>query len=434
MQADELAEIVGLAHDGRGIARLGGKAVFVAGALPGEQVLIRRVRKRARLDEAVLVEIVVPAATRVEPACARFGRCGGCALQHMAPAAQVEAKAREYVQQLERIGHVRPERELPPLTGPVFGYRRRARLGVKVLKKSGRAIVGFRERTTPLLTDVRECKVLAAPIGAMCEALGELIGLLSIAESVPQVELGIGEGNSILVLRVLAPPTAADIARLQAFGREHGVDFWLQPGGAETAGPIEGAATALEYTLPEFDVRLEFTPLDFVQINAELNRRMVAEAIRLLAPEPGDRVLDLFCGLGNFTLPLARRSAEVLGVEGDAGLVARARRNAVLNGLANVRFAIANLFEPLGGEPWTRERYQRVLLDPPRAGALEVLPLVAASGATRVVYISCHPASFARDAGVLVNEHGFKLAAAGVMDMFPHTAHVESIAVFERRK
>ena len=434
MQADELAEIVGLAHDGRGIARLGGKAVFVAGALPGEQVRIRRVRKRARLDEAVLVEVVTPSAARVEPPCPRFGRCGGCALQHMQPAAQVAAKALELAQQLERIGHVRPETELTPLTGPVFRYRRRARLGVKILKKSGRAIVGFRERTTPLLTDVRDCMVLAAPIGPMCEALGELIGLLSIGESVPQIELGIGEGNSILVLRVLAPPTADDIERLQAFGREHGVDFWLQPGGAETAVPIEGAASTLEYTLPEFDVRLEFTPLDFVQINAELNRRMVAEAIRLLAPEPGDHVLDLFCGLGNFTLPLARRAAEVVGVEGDAGLVARARRNAELNGLANARFAVANLFGPLAGEAWSRQRYQRVLLDPPRAGALEVLPLVAASGASRVVYISCHPASFARDAGVLVNEHGFKLAAAGVMDMFPHTAHVESIAVFERRK
>jgi 23S rRNA (uracil1939-C5)-methyltransferase len=434
MQADELAEIVDLAHDGRGVARLGGKAVFVAGALPGERVLIRRVRRRARLDEAVLVEIVRAAPTRVEPECPRFGRCGGCALQHLAPAAQVAAKARELGQQLERIGHVRAETELPPLTGPVFGYRRRARLGVKVLKKSGRAIVGFRERTTPLLTDVRDCKVLAAPIGSLCEALGELIGLLSISESVPQIELAIGEGNSILVLRVLAPPSEDDLARLRDFGRQHGVDFWLQPGAAETAAPIAGAASTLIYTLPDFDIRLEFTPLDFVQINAELNRRMVAQAIRLLAPEPGDRVLDLFCGLGNFTLPLARRAGEVVGVEGDAGLVARARRNAELNGITNARFAVANLFAPLDGEPWARQRYQRVLLDPPRAGAVEVLPLVAASGATRVVYISCHPASLARDAGVLVNEHGFKLAAAGVMDMFPHTAHVESIAVFERRK
>jgi 23S rRNA (uracil1939-C5)-methyltransferase len=284
-----------------------------------------------------------------------------------------------------------------------------------------------------LLTDVRNCAVLAAPVGALCEALGEMIGLLSIGDRIPQIELGIGENGTILVLRVLAPPTAADVERLKSFGAEHAVDFWLQSGGAETAEPLDGALRTLDYTLPQFDIRLEFTPLDFVQVNAELNRRMVGEAIRLLAPEPGDRVLDLFCGLGNFTLPLARCAAQVVGVEGDAALVARARRNAELNGLANVRFAVADLFGPLAGEGWARERYQRVLLDPPRAGALEVLPLVAASGATRVVYISCHPASFARDAGLLVKKHGFALSAAGVMDMFPHTAHVESIAVFERR-
>jgi len=351
MSTDELAEIVGLAHDGRGIARLGGKVVFVAGALPGEQVRIRRVRKRARLDEAVLVEVVSAAPARVAPRCPHFGRCGGCALQHMAPEAQVSAKAQDFVQQLERIGRVRADAELPPLTGPVFRYRRRARLGVKLLRKSGRVIVGFRERTTPLLMDVRDCAVIASPVGPMCEALGDLLGLLSVAADIPQIELAVGEGGSILVLRVLAPPTPADIARLQEFGREHGVGFWLQPGGAETAAPIEGAAATLEYTLPEFDVRLEFTPLDFVQINAELNRRMVAEALRLLAPEPGDQVLDLFCGLGNFTLPLARRAAAVVGVEGDALLVGRARRNAELNGLGNARFAVANLFGPLVALP-----------------------------------------------------------------------------------
>lgn len=432
MAAEELAEIVDLAHDGRGVARLGGKAVFVAGALPGEQVRIRRVRKRARLDEAVLVELVSASSERVEPSCPHFGRCGGCALQHLAPAAQVAAKGRELHQQLERIGKVRAGEALPPLTGPSFGYRRRARLGVKVLPKSGRAIVGFRERTTPLLSDVRECAVIAPPVGALCESLGELMGLLSVGDRIPQIELGIGEHGTILVLRVLAPPTEADLERLRAYGAEHAVDFWLQPGGPDTAAPIEGARAVLDYTLPEFDVRLEFTPLDFVQVNAELNRRMVGEALRLLAPQPNDRVLDLFCGLGNFTLPLARRAREVVGVEGDAALVARARRNAELNALGNVRFAVANLFGPLAGEPWASERYDRILLDPPRAGALEVLPLLAASGARRVVYISCHPASLARDAGLLVNEHGFVLAAAGVMDMFPHTAHVESIAVFER--
>ena len=432
MQAIEEAEVVDLAHDGRGVARLGGKAVFVAGALPGERVRIRRVRHRARLDEAVLVEIVTAAASRIQPHCPHFGRCGGCALQHMAPAAQLAAKGQELHRQLERIGRVRAQAQLPPLEGPLYGYRRRARLGVRVLRKSGRAIVGFRERTTPLLTDVRNCAVLALPVGPLCEALGELVGLLSMGDRIPQIEVAIGERATVLVLRVLAPPAAADCEQLRLFGARHGVQFWLQPGGPESAVPLADTVASLDYTLPEFDVTIEFGPLDFVQINPELNRRMVAEAVRLLAPGPEDRVLDLFCGLGNFTLPLARRSGQVLGVEGEPSLVARAQHNAARNGLANARFAVANLFEPPAREPWTRDKYQRVLLDPPRAGAAAVLPMIAASGATRVVYISCHPASFARDAGILVNEHRFTLSAAGVIDMFPHTAHVESIAVFER--
>ena len=256
--------------------------------------------------------------------------------------------------------------------------------------------------------------------------------MLSVAERLPQIEVAVGERATVLVARVLSAPSASDLERLREFDRSHGVEFWLQPGGAETAAPIDPPGAVLDYTLPEFGVTLEFAPLDFVQVNAELNRRMVGRAIELLAPEPGDAVLDLYCGLGNFTLPLARRAAEVQGIEGEAGLVARARRNAELNGLGNARFALADLAVPPGREPWAQRRYQRVLLDPPRAGAEAVLGLIGASGARRVVYISCHPASLARDAGLLVQQHGFRLGAAGVMDMFPHTAHVESIAVFER--
>jgi len=432
MREAEEAEVVDLDHDGRGVARLGGKAVFVAGALPGERVLLRRLRRRARHDEAILLEVRAASPLRVDPACAHYGRCGGCALQHLAPAAQVEAKGRELANALARIGHVEPEAWLAPLTGPSYHYRRRARLGVRVLPRSGRAIVGFRERTSPRLADVRSCEVLAPPVGALCEALGELIGMLSVAERLPQIEVAVGERATVLVARVLSAPSAADLERLREFGRSHGVEFWLQPGGAETAAPIDPPGAVLDYTLPEFGVTLEFAPLDFVQVNAELNRRMVGRAIELLAPEPGDAVLDLYCGLGNFTLPLARSAAEVQGIEGEAGLVARARRNAELNGLGNARFALADLAVPPGREPWAQRRYQRVLLDPPRAGAEAVLGLIGASGARRVVYISCHPASLARDAGLLVQQHGFRLGAAGVMDMFPHTAHVESIAVFER--
>jgi 23S rRNA (uracil1939-C5)-methyltransferase len=431
MRAAEEAEVVDLAHDGRGVARLAGKAVFVAGALPGERVLVRRTRQRARHDEALLLEVLSPAAVRVAARCHHYGRCGGCALQHLEPAAQVAAKAQELLAQLERIGKVRPERVLEPLSGPPYGYRRRARLGVRRLK-NGRAIVGFRDRTSPQLADVRDCPVLAPPAGALCEALGELVGLLSIADRLPQIEVAVGERAVVLVLRVLAAPTAADCDRLRAFGAAQQVEFWLQPGGAESAAPLDGPGAPLDYTLPEFDLRIAFAPLDFVQVNADVNRQMVQRAVTLLDPGPGDAVLDLYCGLGNFTLPLARRAGQVLGVEGEAGLVARARANAARNAIGNARFALADLAAAPRTEPWARERFDLVLLDPPRAGALEVLPLIAAGGARRVVYISCHPASLARDAGLLVREHGFRLVAAGVMDMFPHTAHVESLAVFER--
>jgi 23S rRNA (uracil1939-C5)-methyltransferase len=429
-----LATVVDLDHDGRGVARIDGKVVFVPGALPGETIRLGRRRRRAGHDLGELAEVVVAAPERVTPPCPHFGVCGGCALQHLAPEAQLAAKGRELLQQLERVGRVTPDETLAPLAGPFLEYRRRARLGVKYVPKKGRVLVGFRERESPYVTDVRRCHVLAAPVGALVEPLATLIDTLEIRDRVPQIEVAIGEpAVAILVLRVLAAPDAADLERLRAFARGHGVEFWLQPGGYETAAPLDPPGSVLRYALPEFDVDLEFGPLDFVQVNGELNRRMVSHAIGLLAPRPTDAVLDLYCGLGNFTLPLARRAAGVLGVEGEAGLVARARANAERQGLATATFAVADLSQDLRGEPWARRRWDRVLLDPPRVGAREVLPAVAASRAERVVYISCHPGSLARDAGLLVHEHGYRLAAAGVMDMFPHTAHVESIAVFEPR-
>ena len=440
----ETAPVVDLAHDGRGVARLGGKAVFVAGALPGETVSLVRRRRRARHDEARLIAVLEPSPDRVTPRCAHFGRCGGCALQQLAPAAQLRAKERELHEQLARVGHVTAQRHLAPLEGPLWTYRRRARLGVRYLARSGRVIVGFRERDAPRLAALSRCEVLAAPVGALIVELGALIATLEVRAALPQIEVAIGEADAgaageaadrpvvALVLRVLTPPTTADLERLRDFARLHGVEFWLQPGGPATARPLAAAATPLRYALPEFGVTLEFEPLDFVQVNGELNRRMVSHALALLAPDPSDTVLDLYCGLGNFTLPLARRAAAVQGVEGDAALVARARGNAARNGIGNARFARADLAGDLAGEAWARARYERVMMDPPRAGAAGVLPLIGASGAGRIVYISCHPGSLARDAGLLVREHGFRLEAAGVMDMFPHTAHVEAIAVFER--
>jgi len=425
-------EIVGLSHEGRGVARHNGKAMFVAGALPGETVSVMRNKRRSRHDEAELESVLVASPERVEPPCVHFDRCGGCALQHLQPQAQLREKQAQLQNELERIGKVSPQSWLEPLDGPWLGYRRKARLGVRVLPKSGRAIIGFRERSSALLANVRACAVLAEPVGSLVDTLGTLISTLSIAEQVPQIEIAIGERMTVLVLRVMQAPSDEDVEKLRAFGLERQLSFWLQPGGPATAAPIDPMAHPLDYSIPEFDLRMEFQPLDFVQVNAELNRRMIQRAVELLDPKPTDRVLDLYCGLGNFTLPIARRAGAVVGVEGDDGLVARARANAERNGVTNVRFAVADLFKPVADELWSREKYDLILLDPPRAGSVEMLPTIAAMKARRIVYVSCHPGSLARDAGLLVHEHGYRLVTAGIMNMFPHTAHVESIAVFER--
>ncbi len=427
-----------LAHDGRGVAHLEGKAIFVPGALPGERVTIARRRRHRSFDEAELQEVETASADRVEPRCAHFGVCGGCSLQHLQPHKQLELKQRHLLEQLERIGGVHPERLLPPLAGEPWNYRRRARLGAKFVAKKGRVVVGFRERAAPFVTDVRRCEILAAPLDALVEPLSALLTGLSIRARVPQIEVAVADNATALVFRVLDAPSAADRAALAEFGAAHAVRIYLQPGGVDTIAPLEGSPWAsagepLFYSLPAFDLTLEFGPADFLQVNGPLNRRMVERAVELLEPAPGDRVLDLFCGLGNFTLPLARRCASVVGVEGDEQLVQRARHNARRNGIVNASFRTANLFAVERPFPWMREPFERLLLDPPRAGAREILPWIAGSAVRRLVYISCHPGSLARDAGILVRELGFGLEAAGALDMFPHTAHVESMAAFVRR-
>lgn len=424
-------EIISLAHDGRGVARVDGKTIFVAGALPGEVVMAARQRKHRRYDDADTIEVLEASPDRVIPGCKHFGTCGGCALQHLEGARQLEAKRAHLAEQFSRLGQVQPDSWLEPLRGPMWAYRRRARLGVKYVFKKGRVLVGFRERAKPYITDVRHCPVLAEPVGALIEPLAELIGELSIRERLPQIEVAVAENATALVARVLDEPSVADKALLSGFAARHGVEFYLQPGGLDTVAPLAPPATPLRYRLPEFDVEIGFTPSDFIQVNADINAKAVSLALSLLEPAPGDTVLDLFCGLGNFTLPLARRAARVMGVEGEAGLVERARANARANGIDNTEFHVADLARDPGDLSWARESSQRVLLDPPRAGAAGVLPLIGRLRPARIVYVSCHPASMARDAGVLVNELGFRLHAAGVMDMFPHTAHVESIAVFE---
>jgi 23S rRNA (uracil1939-C5)-methyltransferase len=430
--APETAVIESLDHEGRGVTHVDGKAVFVDGALPGERVVFSRVRRRRRHDEAVTVEVLQPAPQRVAPRCRHFGVCGGCSLQHLDHAAQLAAKGRVVAEALARIGGVEPDAWLPPLTGPAFSYRRRARLGCRYVDRKERVLVGFRERGSPLLADLSVCEVLAPPVGPMIAALAELVGGLEIRRRVAQIEVAVGDDAAALVLRVLDDPGVSDLERLRAFEARHGIDLYLQRGGLDTVQPLSPPAAPLRYALPGLPAGIEFAPTDFVQVNGALNRQMVERALELLDPRPTDRALDLFCGLGNFSLPLALRVEAVAGVEGDAALVARAGANADRNGIRNAMFHAADLAAASQAGDWARARYDLVLLDPPRAGAREVLPVAASSRPRRIVYVSCHPGSFARDAGILAGEFGYHLRAVGVMDMFPQTSHVETIALFER--
>jgi 23S rRNA (uracil1939-C5)-methyltransferase len=427
----ETGTVSALNHEGEGVVHAG-KTAFVAGALPGEAVRFRRRRHHRRHDEAELLEVLEPSAGRVTPRCAQFGVCGGCALQHLDGAAQLAMKQQQLCDNLARLARVEPATWLAPLAGPEWQYRRRARLGARFVTRKGRSLVGFRERLTTFVADIDTCHVLAPPADELLRPLGALVSALSIRERLPQIELAIADAVVALVLRVLEPPSAADLGLLIAFEQERGVRFYLQSGGPATVRPLTEPAPVLSYALPEAGVVLQFEPGDFIQVNGAMNRLLIERAIALLAPGPGSRVLDLYCGLGNFTLALARHAAAVVGVEGDAGLVERARANARRNGIDNATFHAANLaVAPASASAWLAGGSTHVLLDPPRAGALELLPALAALGPERVVYVSCHPATLARDLGLLVHEHGFKLVAAGVADMFPQTAHVESIAVLE---
>ncbi|HJP03669.1 MAG: 23S rRNA (uracil(1939)-C(5))-methyltransferase RlmD [Chromatiales bacterium] len=430
---EETATVRDVMMDGRGIVDAPGKTVFVNTSITGEVVRFRRQRRRKNYDEAELLEVIEASPDRVEPPCVNFGMCGGCSLQHLGSGAQLQAKQATLLESLERIAGVQPLRVLPPLAGRPLGYRRRARLGAKLVDKKGRVLVGFRERHKPFVADMHSCETLVPELGAMIPLLSDFIGSLDIRRQIPQIELSCGDNAFSLVFRVLEEPAPSDRARFDAFQNQTGAQVWLQTGGPDTLQPLDkaGGYEDLWYELPDFGLRLAFGPLDFIQVNQDMNRRMIRQALELLKLESTERVLDLFSGIGNFTLPLAQNCAHVTGVEFDVQMVRKAAANARANKLTNVEFHAADLTREEQPGGWTGD-FDAVVLDPPRVGAQEVLPVVVRTGARKLLYISCHPGSMARDTGILTGEHGFSLVAAGAVDMFPQTSHVEAMALFER--
>jgi 23S rRNA (uracil1939-C5)-methyltransferase len=415
--------------EGRGVARNAeGKVVFVEGALPGEEVDFQVLRKKSSFEIGRLTKVLGGASSRQTPRCPHFGVCGGCSLQHTDARTQMAAKQRWLEENLARIGKVEAETMLPIVYGEEWHYRRRARLGARYVPKKGGAMVGFREKRSSYITDMRECHVLPPQVSALILPLRALVESLSVRARLPQIEVAVGDNATVLVVRHLDPLTPQDQEALRGFSERHQISIWLQPGGPESAQPFHPAQSELYYELPEFGLRLAFRPTDFTQVNQGINRVLVSRAVRLLDPRPGERVADLFCGLGNFSLPLASRGAAVIGFEASRELIERARHNAARNGLT-AQFEVMNLFQP-NLAPYAP--FDKLLIDPPREGAVEIVKALPAAWPRRIVYVSCDPATLARDAGVLVHARGFRLAAAGVVNMFPHTAHVESIALFER--
>jgi len=440
----QIAEVESLDLEGRGVARIDGKVAFIEGALPGERVLWQRSRSKARFDTGIAVKVLRPSSLRTAPRCPHFGlapgSCGGCSMQHLDARAQVSMKQRMLEETLGRIGHVRPEMILRPVCGLTWHYRHRARLTVRYIERKGGVLVGFHERASSYVADMRQCAVLAPSVSCLLVPLRALVGSLSIRDRLPQIEVAVAQDTTVLVLRTLAPLTGADRVLLAEFSRQHAVSLWIQTAGPDSAEPLDPqCADELSLPLPEFGLSLPFRPTDFTQVNHRTNEVLVRRAVALLAPEADEVLADFFCGMGNFTLPLATRARLVLGLEGSAPLLLRAASAANVAGLGQkTRFAIRNLFA------WTAADWvdlcraaggviHRVLLDPPRDGALAVIQALAGDvpPPRRLVYVSCNPATLARDCGWLVHQANWQLRAAGVVNMFPHTSHVESIAVLE---
>jgi 23S rRNA (uracil1939-C5)-methyltransferase len=430
-----LAKIESIDHEGNGVAHVDGKVTFIDGGITGETVEFTRRRSKGNFDLGTVTAVLRESSQRVKPRCRYFGACGGCAMQHIEPAAQVAAKQRVLEDNLARIGKVSPDMLLPPVTGPAWGYRTRARLSVHYVAKKGGVLVGFHEKRSSFVADTMSCEVLTPAVSAMIPGLRALFTSMASRERVPQIELAVGEAVTVLVLRHLDPLPEDDLAKLRDFADRHPrLQWWLQPKGPDTAHPFYPVeAPPLDYRLPEFGLSLAYRPTEFTQVNAGVNRVLVKRAVGLLDPAPGERVGDLFCGLGNFTLAIASRGADVLGMEGAPSLVERARENAKRNGLeARAKFVAYDLYKDAEGALDNLGHVDKLLIDPPRDGAIEICKALPDPGPSRIVYVSCSPSTLARDAGVLVHVKGYRLACAGVVNMFPHTGHVESIALFAR--
>lgn len=429
------AVIESIDHEGVGVAHVDGKVTFIDGGVTGERVLFARRRSRGNFDLGTVTQVLRESSQRVTPRCRFYGTCGGCAMQHIDAFAQVAAKQRVLEDNLARLGKVKPEQMLPPVLGPSWRYRNRARLSVHYVVKKGGVLVGFHERKSSFVADTDSCEVLPAHVAKLIPELREMFTAMKLRERLPQLEVAVGEDVTVFVLRNLEPIGEEDAALLRAFADKHGIQWWLQPKGPETAHPFYPIeAPALDYTLPEFGLRLAFRPTEFTQVNMGVNRVLVKRAVDLLDPRPGERVGDLFCGLGNFSLALATRGATVIGMEGSPGLVQRAGENATANRLDHLAsFVMHDLYKDPEGALKKLGPVDRLLIDPPRDGALDICKALADVGAPhRIVYVSCSPSTLSRDAGLLANVKGYRLVCAGVVNMFPHTGHVESIALFQR--
>lgn len=427
------ATIESVSHEAKGVCHVDDTKVFVDGALQGEELTFLYTAKRKNIAEAKVHQVISPSPYRVEPGCPHFAICGGCSLQHLAEDQQIQLKQGILLENLKRIGKTEPEMVLPPLTGPHWGYRRKARLGVRFVVKKDKMLVGFREKHSNFLAELESCKVLHPDVGLHLTELADVIRGLSVYDQIPQIEVAFGDQQGAFIIRHLQPLTDLDKSKMIAYADQMNLHLYLQPRGPDSIQriwPTDENFQPLSYSLPEYHIKNEFKPTDFTQINGEINQNMIDLAIQLMDPGTDDKVLDLFCGLGNFSLPIATKVSHVTGVDGSDELVIRAKQNALKNGIENTDYYAADLFKDISDRQWAKQKYDCILLDPARSGAREIVEYLPKFAARTVVYVSCNPSTLARDTQIMVHQNGYKLLKAGVMDMFPHTAHVESIAVF----